>query len=185
MRVPLFAWRPVVMPIPMTVLLLAALAAQDAGIAPFSGENWRVRLLAPLSTGFNRKGDMVSAQVLEPAAFQGAILEGVVHELKAGGDPARASSILIEFVTLHAGDKALPVSAALVEARNSRREPGVDDAGAALETGGPGIGGKLIGVFSHGASTNLRLTARSAHLSFAPGSEFVLRLQLRKASNAR
>jgi hypothetical protein len=172
------------MPVLVPVLLLAAIAAQDASNALPTGENWRVRLLAPLSTSFNRKGDMVSARVLEPAAFQGAILEGVIHELKAGGDAAGASSIQFEFVTLHAGDKALHVSAVLVEATNSRREPGVDDEGAALESGGPGIGGKLLGVFSHGSSTTLRLAARSAHLSFAPGSEFVLRLQPRKASNA-
>jgi hypothetical protein len=165
----------------MPVLLFAAFAAQDGETALPSGENWRVRLLAPLSTSFNRKGDMVSARVLEPAAFQGAILEGVIRELKAGGDSARASSIQFDFVTLHAGDKALHVSAALVEVMNSRREPGVDDEGAALESGG----GKLLGVFSHGSSTTVRLAARSAHLLFAPGSEFVLRLQPRKALSAR
>jgi hypothetical protein len=169
------------MPVLAPMVLLAALAAQDASTALPTGENWRVRLLAPLSTSFNRKGDMVSARVLEPAAFQGAILEGVIHELKTGGDAAGASSIQFEFVTLHTGDKALHVSAVLVEAMNSRREPGVDDEGAALESGG----GKLLGVFSRGSSTTLRLAARSAHLLFAPGSEFVLRLQPRKASSAR
>jgi hypothetical protein len=163
-------------------LPLLLLAAQDRETALPAGAKWRVRLLAPLSTAFNRKGDMVSARVLEPAAFEGAILEGVIRDLKAGGDSSRVSNILFDFVALHIGDKAMPVNAVMVEAMNSRREPGVDDGGAALESGGPGMGAKLVGVFSRGESGSLRLTSRSAHLSFAPGSEFVLQLQPRKAT---
>jgi hypothetical protein len=166
-------------PVLLAVLLLAAQGAEPALPA---GAKWRVRLLAPLSTGFSRKGDMVSTRVLAPAAFQGAILEGVIRDLKAGGDSAGASSIQFDFLTLHAEDKALPVSAALVDALNSRGEPGVDDKGSVLESSAPGIGAKLAGVFSRSASATLRLTSRSAHLSFAPGSEFVLQLQLRKGA---
>lgn len=114
-------------PVLLAVLLLAAQGAEPA--LP-TGAKWRVRLLAPLSTGFSRKGDMVSTRVLAPAAFQGAILEGVIRDLKAGGDSAGASSIQFDFLTLDAGDKALPVSAALVDALNSRGEPGVDDKGS-------------------------------------------------------
>ncbi len=167
------------------VLLLAAATAQDAETALPNGEKWRVRLLAPLSTNFNRKGDMVSARVLEPASFQGAILEGVIRELKAGGGSAKVSSVQFDFVTLHAKDKAFHVSASLVEALNSRREPGVDEEGAALESTGAGITGKLIGVFARGASSTLRLTTRFPQLVFAPGSEFVVQLQPRKAANER
>src|ERR1700690_2894577 len=68
------------------LLLLCAIAtataAQDVeSTAPAEGD-WRVRLLAPISTKFNRKGDMVSARVLAPAKFQDRILEGDIREVK-------------------------------------------------------------------------------------------------------
>src|SRR5450432_61691 len=104
MTMPPRVCRRAIVPIGLPLLWLAAFAAQDAETSLPSGAKWRVRLQAPLSTSFSRKGDMVSARVLEPAVFQGAILEGVIRDLKAGGDPARVSSIQFDFVTLHAGD---------------------------------------------------------------------------------
>jgi hypothetical protein len=65
-------------------LFLPRAAAQTSGEATASVAPWRVRLLAPLTTKFNRKGDMVSARVVEPTAYQGSVLEGVVREIKAG-----------------------------------------------------------------------------------------------------
>ena len=159
-------------------LLLAAPAAAEEG-AP-APATLKVRLLAPLTTKFNRKGDLVSAQVLEPAAYAGGILEGEIREIKAS---PKDSSVQFEFHTLHLAGKASPVTAALMETANSRHQSGTDDDGNALETSKHGVTGKIsgvTGVFSHGGGA-LRLAAKSANLSFAPGSELVLQVQFRKS----
>jgi hypothetical protein len=156
------------------LLLPVAAPAQDRTIsAPPAGTTLRVRLLAPLTTKFNRKGDMVSASVVEPAGYAGAILEGEIHDLKAGGT-GRESAIQFEFHALHVGDKVFPVGASLSEVSNSSHNAGVDDDGTPLETGGRTNTGK-------GAGNLPRLTVKSGPLSLAPGSEFVLVIQPRKA----
>ena len=160
----------------LPLVLFGALRAQDTKTTLPIGAKWRVRLLSPLRTDFNRKGDMVSARVLEPSAFQGVILEGIIRDVKSGGNSARVASIQFDFVTLHANNKALPVSAVLLEALNSRREPGVDEDGSVLESVGTGKVPKLSGVFARGGSRTVRLTSKSDHLSLASGSEFVLQL---------
>lgn len=162
------------------LLSVCALAlAQDRGVTlPASGETLRVRLLAPLTTGFNRKGDMVSARVVEPAALAGGILEGDIRDLKAGG-PGKEATIQFEFQTLHMADRAIPVTVAVLEVANSRHESGLDEDGSALDTGGRSHSGKAAGI-SRG-SEPARLTVKAAAVSFAPGSEFLLRVEPRKA----
>jgi hypothetical protein len=161
-------------------MLAASAVAQVAEPVLPADVDWHVRLLAPLTTEFNRKGDMVSARVLEPAAYSGAILEGVIRDLKAGGSPGKSSTVEFDFETLHVGDKALQVDASFLQALNSRRQPGVDEEGSPLETGSQGLGGKVAGVLKRRGSGPLRLAVRAANLSFAPGSEIVLRLQSRQ-----
>jgi len=158
----------------------AATVAQDVeSSAPAEGD-WRVRLLAPISTKFNRKGDMVSARVLTPAKYQDRILEGDIREVRAsGGNSGKLASVQFDFHTLHSSDGDLPVSAVLIEVFNSRQQSGVDDEGSALESGAHGLGGKLTGVFSRGAT--LHLASKAADLNFAPGSELVLQVRIRKA----
>jgi len=136
----------------------------------------RVQLLSPLTTAFNRKGDMVSARILEPASYKGAILEGEVQEIKAGAG-GKSASVLLEFQTLHMADSVTPVSASLVDVMNSRREADVDEEGAALEKHATGVVGK---VFSRSSPTTVRLSAKAPSLSFLPGSEFALQLLFRK-----
>src|SRR4051812_11111599 len=73
----------------LSLLLFAgASLAQNAEPSLQTGATLRVRLEAPLTTKFNRKGDIVSARVLEPAGFQGGMLEGDIREVKAGGSGA-------------------------------------------------------------------------------------------------
>jgi hypothetical protein len=160
--------------------LVCALAlAQDRGVTPPApGQTLRVRLLAPLTTRFNRKGDMVSARVLEPAALAGGILEGDIRDLKVGG-PGKETTIQFEFQTLHVADQAMPVTAAVLEVANSKHQSGVDEDGSPLETEARSHSGKASG-FSRG-SEPARLTVKAAAVSFAPGSEFLLQVQPRKA----
>ena len=158
----------------------AATVAQDVESGAQAEGDWRVRLLAPISTKFNRKGDMVSTRVLTPAKYQDRILEGDIREVKAsGGNSGKLASVQFDFHTLHSSDGDLPVSAVLIEVFNSRRQSGVDDEGSALESGAHGLGGKLTGVLSRGAA--LHLASNAADLNFAPGSELVLQVRIRKA----
>jgi hypothetical protein len=167
--------------LPWLAMALAAALAQDGALTVPAGA-FRVRLLAPLNTDFSRKGDMVAAQVLEPAEMQGGILVGEVQEVKAGGGPGKVSTIQFEIQTLHMGGKAAPMSAVLTEIRNSRGQSGTDEQGAALESGGgalSAVSSKITGVFSRGVEP-ARLTAKAANLYFAAGSEMVLQAQGRR-----
>ena len=163
--------------LPMATLALA----QDGALAVPAGP-FRARLLAPLTTQFSRKGDMVAAQVIEPAQMQGGILVGEVQEVKAGGSAGKVSTIQFEIQTLHMAGKAAPLSATLTEIRNNRGQAGTDEEGNALESGGGTlsmVGSAITGVFSRSAGP-VHLTAKAANLSFATGSEMVLQVQGRR-----
>jgi hypothetical protein len=134
----------------------------------------RVQLLSPLTTEFNRKGDMVSARIIEPGNYEGGILEGEVKEIKAAGIGGKSSYVQFEFQTLHMADRATPISASLVAAMNSHRQPDVDEDGSALEKHATGIAGK------RNSTTTVRLSAKAPGISFLPGSEFALQLLIRK-----
>lgn len=177
----LFHHRPRTLAVAGCLLMLLSLGAtaQDRnGALPPAGTTMRVRLLAPLTTKFNRKGDMVSASVVEPAGLAGAILEGEIHDLKAGGS-GKESAIQFEFHTFHVGDKISLVSAAIVEVSNSKHGSGVDDDGTPLESGGRTGSGKVVGIFPRGGDS-ARLVTKSGPISLASGSEFVLQVQPRK-----
>jgi hypothetical protein len=135
----------------------------------------RVQLLAPITTKFSRKGDLVSTRVLEPANYRGNFLEGEVHEVK-GGAAGKVGYVQFEFHTLHMGDKTAPVSASLTQAFNSQRKPDVDEEGTALESNARTGVGK---VFSRSPDATLRLAAKAGNVSFSPGSEFVLQMRFR------
>jgi len=162
----------------IVILLALSLPAVPEDSAPAAAP-FRVRLLAPLTTKFSRKGDLVSAQVVEPSMYAGGILEGDVREIRPGGS-GKSSSVQFEFHTLHIAGKLLPVTASLTEISNSRHQSGTDDEGNALDAAKHGVAGKVTSVFSHGGS-GVNLAAKSASLSFGPGSEFVLQVQFRKS----
>jgi hypothetical protein len=153
----------------------------------------RVRLLAPLTTKLNRKGDLVSAEVVEPASFGGAILEGDVREVK-GGTAQKSSTIQFQFHTLHIAGKALPVNAAVLNVANSKQQSGIDEDGTVLEsdkgtlaTGklsslGSALGSKLRiggGKSSSAASTPFRLLTRAPNFSLAVGGEMLVQINQR------
>jgi hypothetical protein len=151
----------------------------------------RVRLLAPFSTKWNRKGDVVSASVLEPVKYQGAILEGDIREIRAGeASPNKRSLIQFQFHTLHSSGAAIPVLANLVAIANSKNQPDIDEDGSALESGGAtglaGFRSTVAGRLHRGANDTgpisanpSRLSSRAPHLSFATGSEMALRFKVK------
>ena len=167
----------------LAVCLLAAVTCMPAQDAPTVAPDTSVKavLQAPLTTKFSRKGDLVSARILDPKEYQNGLLEGEVHEIKAGGSSGKTASVEFDFHKLHISGKVLAVRMSLVSVANSRHQPSVDEEGAAVETINRRRPEKLVSsVFSRG-SAPLRLAVKGPQLSFATGSEFTLEMQTLKA----
>lgn len=150
----------------------------------------RVRLLAPLTTKLNRKGDMVSAKVVNPGTYEGAFLEGDIREVRAGGGTNKTSTIQFQFHTLHFTGSAIPISASLQAVINSKSVKGADDDGGSFETGQAientakhslGSAVRTLGNAQKEPSQpgSIRLAIHASHLSLAVGSELVLRVSSR------
>jgi hypothetical protein len=167
---------------------------EDTPVAPaIKDAELRVRLLAPLSTRLNRKGDLVSAAVIEPASFEGGILEGDVGEVK-GGSGQKTSMVQFQFHTLHIQGKNLPVNASVLNVANSKHQLELDEEGKQIEsdkgflgTGklsslGSALGSKLHmggGRSSGGGAAPFRVVTRAPDLLLAVGSEMVVQINPR------
>lgn len=162
---------------------------------------FRVKLLGPLSTRTNVKGDKITAQVLSPEAFQGWIMEGEVREAKSGKKIRGKSVLNFTFHTLVQGEQKIPVSANIKSFYNSKGQADVDEEGrvvqkksnvgkAAIATGvGAVVGGILggakgaaigAGVGAGAALLLIQVAAEGANIEFAPGSEVVLSVRERR-----
>jgi hypothetical protein len=184
----------------LALLLTGMQLAAAPGVARKEVEV-RVRLLSPLDTATNKKGDQITAQVLTPAEFAGDILEGKVLESK-GGAKVKGSAVLnFAFETIHHQEQAFRVQSSVKSVQNSKGKPDVDEEGRLLrkknnlaKAGGiagigsligglaGGIPGAIIGAGA-GAAAGLvliKITAKGANVAFAPGSEFVLAMKDRR-----
>jgi len=162
---------------------------------------FRVKLLGPLSTQTNQKGDKITAQVVSPEAFAGWLMEGEVRESKSGGKITGTSVLNFTFHTLVQGEQKIPVSAQIKSFYNSKGQADVDEEGrviqkksnvgkAAIATGaGALLGGILggakgaaIGAGVGGAASLLliQVAAKGANVEFAAGSEVLLSVQERR-----
>lgn len=162
---------------------------------------FRVRLLAPLSTRTNQKGDKITAQVVAPEAFSGWMMEGEVRESKSGKKISGTSVLNFTFHTLVQGEQKIPVNAHIKSFYNSKGQADVDEEGrviqkksnvgkAAIATGaGALIGGILggakgaaIGAGVGGAASLLliQVAAKGAEVEFGAGSEVLLSVQERR-----
>jgi hypothetical protein len=163
-----------------------AIARAQTPAPNFKDVDMRVRLLAPLSTKLSRKGDLVSAAVVEPATYEGAILEGDVREIK-GGPSQKTAAVQFQFHTLHLAGKAVPLNIAVLNVANSKQQLGVDDEGTQLEsdkgalaTGKSSSLGSTLGKFrlggskATGGSGAFRLQTHASNLTLAVGSEMVV-----------
>ncbi|MBM3957694.1 MAG: hypothetical protein FJ313_06540 [Gemmatimonadetes bacterium] len=185
-----------------SLVLLASLLVSTAGAArPAAAETipkdteFRVKLLAPLSTETNRKGDKITAQVVTPEPFTGDMLEGEVKESKSGGKITGKSVLNITFSQLHHGEQKIPVEAKVQSFTNSKGQQDVDEEGRMIEkksnvgkaAAGTGVGaliggiaggakGAAIGAGIGGAASLvlIQVAAKGANITFAPGSEIVL-----------
>lgn len=157
---------------------------------------FRVKLLGPLSTETNQKGDKITAQVLSPAVYAGAIMEGEVKESKSGNKFKGKSTLLFTFQTLTPKTGApIPVSSDVKSFTNSKGQQNVDEEGAVVEKknnlgkmaaitgagaliGGLAGGGKGAaigaGVGAGAALIMVQFGAKAPNIRFDPGSEILL-----------
>lgn len=162
---------------------------------------FRVQLTQPLSTKANQTGDKVTAMVLQPEAYKGAILEGTVKEAKSSGDFKKESILNFGFGTLHHNGRAIPVRSEVTKFYNSKGEENADEEGriikkkndiakAALIAGiGAGIGaaaggakGAAIGAGAGVAAGLLfvKFGTKAENIAFKEGSIFELALSPRR-----
>lgn len=180
--------------------MLAACAFGQQTINPHT--EFKVKLLAPLSTDTNKKGDKVTAQVVAPAQYAGATMEGEVKESKSGGKVKGTSVLTLGFSALFPkqGNK-IDVSADVKSFVNSKGKAGVDEEGRVVEkknqlgkvavaTGA----GALIGAIAGGgkgaaigagvgAGASLifvQMATKGPNVTFAPGSELILDVSERR-----
>jgi hypothetical protein len=185
---------------------VATLCAQN-GPAPAAGPfglqhaTFVAKLLSPISTKTSNEGDGFTVLVEEPAAYQGAVLEGKISRLnkpKKGVGKGQAE-VSFEFNTLTFQSKSGPVTVDLQDVANSQGVKSVDEEGhvigktsnrkrglAALAGGalGAGIGaatggasgaakGGVIGAAA-GLALALTMTTAASDLDFQPGAHFIL-----------
>jgi hypothetical protein len=188
----MLSWLPAGLPVLAT--LLAGLAFAQA--SPETA--MRVKLLSPISTESSQPNDRITAQVLTPPGYAGAMLEGKVREAKGGKKIKGSASLNFTFDTLHLNGQQRTIQSTIQSVVNSQGAKDVDEEGrvvkkkntlgkAALATAiGAGIGaaigggrGAAIGAGAGAAAGILmiQLAVDGAQVSFAPGSEFDLRVR--------
>ena len=162
---------------------------------PENDAEFHVKLLTPISTETNRKGDKIAAQVVSPPQFQGDILEGQIRESKSGGKVTGKSSLNFTFEQLLHANQAIAIRTSVKSVANSKGKQDVDEEGrlvhkqnnlpkaAAVAGLGALVGGVVAGGqgaaigAGAGAAVGLiliKMTSQGANIAFAPGSEFVL-----------
>ena len=109
-------------------LIGASALAQDLA----QPTEFRVKLLGPISTETNQKGDKITAQVLTPAQYRGAIMEGEIKESKSGGKIKGTSVLNFSFDTLVRGSQRVPVKSSVDSVYNSKGKENVDEEGRVI-----------------------------------------------------
>jgi len=159
-----------------------------------------VNLTSPISTKDSKPGDTFTARVIQPAEFDGAVVEGHVRKVEpAQNMEAPKAHINFAFETVTVGDTTYKIQADLQDVVNSKGVAKVDEEGqvvskgngakrAMMGFGGAGIGamaggmigggmGSLIGGAAGGALgyvVALDMTASSHNIEFNPGTHFTL-----------
>jgi outer membrane protein OmpA-like peptidoglycan-associated protein len=153
----------------------------------------KVELMNRVGTDTSRKGDLVSARVTSPSAFQGSVIEGKVSESTSGARSRGESILDINFDTLRHNDSTTPINSRIKSAANSKGQANVDEEGRIIgrsgnsnrSSGTSGLGRTLGGIaggkagqvgaaVDTAASAATRLSSDAPNLRFDPGSRFVL-----------
>jgi hypothetical protein len=163
-----------------------------------------VKLLSPISTKTCKAGDRFSAQVLDPAPFAGAIVEGHIGTIKTARNHQKAE-ISFQFETLTYQSATHRIQADLKEVANSQGVKNVDEEGhvigksskkKAAESAligsalggilGATMGGAKGAALGAGAGAGAALlfaitfTTSGSQMEFSPGSTFTLNVSDRR-----
>jgi hypothetical protein len=163
-----------------------------------------VKLMSPISTKTSKAGDRFSVQVLDPALYAGAILEGHIGTIKTARNHQKAE-ISFQFETLTFQFATHRIQADLKEVANSQGVKNVDEEGhvigktskkKAMESAligsavggilGAALGGAKGAALGAGAGAGAALlfaitfTTSGSQMEFAPGSTFTLNISDRK-----
>jgi hypothetical protein len=189
-------------PATTTPLAASAPAVASASAPPVmpavSDSDFHMKLLTPLDSQSSKKGDKITAEVLQPQQFQGDILQGTVRQVKSGGKSRGKSFFSFTFTTLNHAGQTIPVEARMKSVSNSQGQQNLDEEGQAVHeknglvrTAG-GLFGTLIGEGLAVSGTGITMQARpgttaspilievaaeGTNASFAPGSELILSLK--------
>ena len=182
------------------ILLLAAIGSVCAAPPVCAQElqpntEFRIKLLAPVSTQTNQKGDKITAQITSPAEFAGTMMEGEIKDSKSGAKLKGTSVLTFTFSSIVQQDKRTAVSSDVKGFVNSQGKANVDEEGRILEkknnlgkvavaTGAGALIGALVGggkgaaigagVGGAASLILVQVAAKAPNISFAPGSEFIL-----------
>jgi hypothetical protein len=80
-----------------------------------------------LRSGTSKKGDLVSARVISPAALQGDIVEGKVTNSDSSGGARGKSVLRFSFKTLRHASQTIPISSQIQSVTNSKGQADVDE----------------------------------------------------------
>jgi hypothetical protein len=191
----------------VVLLCAVATAARPASVGDKLNKDDKtlvVNLTSPISTKDSKAGDTFTAQVLEPADLQGAVVEGAIKKVEpAQNMEAPKSHIIFGFQTLTLSDNTtFDIKADLKEIVNSKGVAKVDEEGQVISTGnglkrglfgaggaglgslaggmiGGGVGSMVGGMAAGGAAgylISLDFTASSHNIEFYPGTHFTLQL---------
>lgn len=184
-------------------VLLAGTLSTARDVPAFAKDTeFRVRLTAPISTETNQKGDKISAEVVAPAEFAGATMEGEIREAKSGNRFKGKSTLLFTFHTLAAEEgEPVPVTADVKGFTNSQGKADVDEEGNIIEKKnnlgklaiGSGAGALVGGLLGGGKGAALgagigagasmllvQLGAKAPNIRFDAGSEILLTVNPRR-----
>lgn len=97
------------------ILLLAAIGSVCTAVSVCAQElkpntEFRIKLLAPVSTETNQKGDKITAQITSSPEFAGAMMEGEVKESKSGAKLKGTSVRTFAFTSIVQQDQKTAVS---------------------------------------------------------------------------
>jgi len=182
--------------IPITALSLFLLAPGQTSwaAAPAYKGPLTVQLLGPLSTTNNKKGDKITAQVVSPSEFSGAIIEGVILEAKSSGKVKGTSSLNLAFRSMTYANNNYRLSCNVKGFQNSKGQQNVDDEGrvvkrnrivgkailggvfgaaAGYALGGPS-GAAIGGAAGVAAIIVVKLSTKAPSIDFASGSQVFL-----------
>jgi hypothetical protein len=160
----------------------------------------RIELLTNLSTEASQKGDRFQARVIEPAEYQGAMIEGVVSRVKRAGRVKSSSELQLSFEQISLNGRWSNFEAQVIEvvSRNGTGVGDVDEEGGVRGTGSTGdtvtkIGtgaaiGAIIGAIAGGGKgaaigaaiggavgTGGAISSRGSDIRLPAGQELIIR----------